>query len=131
MITSENYVQEVLRTESCDFEKITERLKDQRTIRLLHAWMGLETEVGELMDALKKHIFYGKPLDWVNIKEELGDLEWYAGVLSDVSQVSLNEIFTRNIEKLRMRYPEKFTEEKALNRDLKGERDILESFDWQ
>ena len=126
MITSTNYVQEVLRTESCDFERISERLKDPRIIRLLHAFMGLETEVGELMDALKKHIFYGKTLDWVNVKEELGDLEWYTAVASDVSQVPLDEILAKNIEKLRKRYPEKFSEELALNRDLKGERTILE-----
>jgi hypothetical protein len=32
-----------------------------------------------------------------------------------------------NIKKLQARYPEKFTTEKAINRDLKTERTILES----
>jgi hypothetical protein len=32
----------------------------------------------------------------------------------------------RNINKLKLRFPDKFTEEKALNRDLDGERKILE-----
>jgi hypothetical protein len=32
-----------------------------------------------------------------------------------------------NIKKLQARYPEKFTTEKAVNRDLKTERTILES----
>ena len=32
-ITSENYVDNVLRTESCDMTQIKERLQDERTIR--------------------------------------------------------------------------------------------------
>ena len=39
---------------------------------LLHGAMGLCTESGEIMDALKRHIFYGSPLDILNIKEEIG-----------------------------------------------------------
>lgn len=36
------------------------------------------------------------------------------------------QILTNNIEKLKVRYPEKFTEESALNRDLDAERKTLE-----
>ena len=32
----------------------------------------------------------------------------------------------RNIDKLKARYPDKFSQEKALNRNLDKERDILE-----
>jgi len=124
-ITSENYVGCVLRTESCDFEKIRGRLTDDK-IRLLHAAMGLATESGEFIDMLKKHIFYGKTLDLINLKEEIGDSQWYAGVAIDVLKTTLNEVLTVNIMKLRERYPEKFTEEAAINRDTNAERKILE-----
>lgn len=37
-------------------------------------------------------------------------------------------VMERNIEKLKARYPDKFTEDKATNRDLDTERKILEEF---
>ena len=39
------------------------------------------------------------------------------------------QILTNNITKLQIRYPEKFTEDAALNRDLKAERKELEKDD--
>lgn len=124
-ITSKDYVRCVLRTESCDFDSIRERLTDDK-IRLLHAAMGLATESGEFIDMLKKHIFYGKKLDYPNLGEELGDAMWYSGVAIDVLKTTLDEVLTVNIMKLRERYPEKFTEESAINRNIDAERDILE-----
>ena len=125
-ITSENYVENVVRSESVDFPKIRERLKEKRLIRLLHCAMGLCTEAGEFMDHLKKHIFYGVELDPVNMIEELGDSEWYKGVGIDELEVTFNEMLQKNIDKLRARYPEKFEAEQAANRDLEKERRILE-----
>ena len=40
--------------ESCDYDKILPRVTLE-VFRLLHAGMGLSTEVGEFTDALKKH----------------------------------------------------------------------------
>jgi len=48
--------------------------------RLLHAAMGLCTEAGEFQDQLKRHFFYGTPLDFTNVEEELGDLLWYVSI---------------------------------------------------
>jgi len=128
-INSENYVENVLRTESCDLTKVLERLKNDKTLRLLHAALGAVTEAGELADMLKKHLFYGKELDWVNAQEEVGDLLWYAGVAADVMEVSLDDIMTRNISKLQRRYPEKFTSEKAINRDVEHELEVFDTED--
>lgn len=125
-ITSDNYVQNVLRSESPVTQELRDRLQNEATIRLLHSAMGMATEAGEFLDMLKKHIFYGKPLDFVNAKEEVGDQMWYAGLAIDVLQTTFNEVLTVNIDKLKARYPEKFTEEAAINRDLDTERSILE-----
>lgn len=125
-ITSETYVENVLRTESPVTPEMIGRISNPDTIRLLHGAMGLCTESAELLDMLKKHIFYGKPLDLVNAKEEVGDNQWYAGIIIDVLQTTFDEILTVNIEKLRARYPEKFTEKDAIERDLDTERAILE-----
>lgn len=87
--------------------------------------MGLVTESGEMMDAFKK-LYYGKPIDRTNIIEELGDVMWYVSRMCDILGVTLEQVMAINIAKLTKRYPEKFTEEAALNRDLDGERKILE-----
>jgi hypothetical protein len=39
---------------------------------------------------------------------------------------NMEDILDTNIAKLEARYPEKFTEEAALNRNLEAEREILE-----
>jgi NTP pyrophosphatase (non-canonical NTP hydrolase) len=103
------------------------RFTNPQTIRLLHGAMGLCTESGEFMDMLKKHLFYGKPLDLVNAAEEIGDTEWYCGLIIDVLKTTLDEVLTVNIAKLQKRFPEKFTEYHAENRNLDAERQILES----
>jgi hypothetical protein len=46
----------------------------------LHSVAGLFTEVGELVDAYKRHWFYKKDLDRVNLKEEIGDILWYIAI---------------------------------------------------
>ena len=125
-MNSEEYMSLVLRTESRDHKAILERLTPPEAQRLLHGGMGAVTESGELLDALKKYIYYGKPLDKVNIKEEMGDLFWYLGILCDELSITFEEIWEVNIAKLAARYGEQFNEEGALHRDLDKERDILE-----
>lgn len=174
---------------------------------LIHMTTGYVTELGEVLDPLKKNLAYGKPIDYVNIGEEFADMTWYVvnwaslvgvkfdkanekfkdihanisasfkGILNEevtatetehiikliynnlmldpetfegsshkllnqetflvmlaVIKIFTEEIFhldfyrvlTNNINKLKVRYPEKFTEEAAQNRDLKAERTELE-----
>jgi hypothetical protein len=40
--------------------------------------------------------------------------------------LNIEEVWEKNIEKLRARYGEKFSSERAINRDLETERTILE-----
>ncbi len=171
---------------------------------LLHMNLGITTEVGEFLDVIKKNLAYGKPMDIVNLGEELADMAWYIAnkarlfypksweeqeairnyedirkefsqvfipiystydtetrltillncvinpgtedyVVSEVEQdfngvrdmvilnyiadlhnLDLFQLLTNNINKLKVRYPEKFTNEAALNRDLEAERIELE-----
>ena len=93
---------------------------------LLHGAIGLATEAGELLDAIKRALYYGGTLDKPNLVEELGDLEWYMAVIRDALGVDQEEVQRINIAKLRSRYPEKFTTEEAYNRDLDREREIVE-----
>ena len=162
-----------------------------------HMNLGVITEVGETLDIFKKFLAYKKPMDIVNLGEELADMAWYIvnqctlqelilddhfeevlmeteelirikmfsveGLSSELKAEAIltlilgtyctpsNHIFnapiiqlamlhhiaswfdldffqclTNNIDKLKVRYPEKFTEEAAQNRDLEAERVELE-----
>jgi NTP pyrophosphatase (non-canonical NTP hydrolase) len=93
---------------------------------LLHGAAGVCTEGGELMDIFKRFRFYGKPVDWVHVKEEAGDVLWYLALVCHSAGISLEEVAKTNIEKLRVRYPQKFDNAAALNRDLDAERRTLE-----
>lgn len=125
-MNSKNYIQDAIKTESRNFESMNERLNDDGLKRLLHAGIGISTEAGEFLDALKKHIFYGKELDKVNLAEEMGDLFWYMAIVADELGFEFEEVMEKNITKLKARYGDKFSEEKAENRDLDKEREILE-----
>lgn len=171
-------------------------------LNYLHMNMGIITEIAEAIDPIKKFIAYTKPLDLVNIGEEIADAMWYIankarlflteeenkyvwgtnthfdmitkdfnntedvkinnisdvvatlhGVIPDgsiqkvskqpfdcigISDVVLLfkvaeyfkldfwQILTNNINKLQVRYPDKFTNEAAINRNLDAERVELE-----
>lgn len=122
MIDFEQYIKDATATES--------PRRDLNTVdvhfRTLHAALGIATESGELLDMLKKTIFYGKPFDRTNLIEECGDMFWYVALLCDANEIDLKDILDRNIAKLKARYPEKFTEHAANNRNLEKEREILE-----
>lgn len=166
-----------------------------------HAVLGISSELGELVDIIKRHVYYGKPLDLLHIKEEIGDIFWYQAVLYRLSGFevipdvyrkeglpfiyrkhlelhtnnllglifdyiklctfpdvannddtfeqslliylnclyngtvfllehfgfTLSDVLETNINKLKVRYPDKFNTQDALNRDLVSERVALES----
>lgn len=155
---------------------------------LLHIKLGVITEIGELLDVIKKHVGYKKPMDIVNIGEEIADTVFYlvnrltikghpfsysafetatykpqnlAGCISlcfdilnvytqhtitshkytlaipeftvsalkgiaDYFELDFMQILTNNINKLKVRYPDKFDTDKAINRNLDRERIELE-----
>lgn len=71
----------------------------------LHMAVGIAGEAGELIDAVKKHVIYRKPLDIDNIIEELGDLEFYMQGLRSSLGITREECLSRNFAKLCKRFP--------------------------
>jgi len=92
----------------------------------LHMVLGIGTESGELQDVFKKQLAYKRDPDWTNVIEEAGDLMWYIANLCTINNLDFDKILEKNVEKLRARYPEMFTEYDATHRDLGKERKILE-----
>lgn len=95
-------------------------------VRLLHCALGIHTEAAEMFENLLEAYETGQ-VDELNFAEELGDVDWYKAIGHDATGVSEETLREANIAKLRKRYPEKFTDEAALNRDLLGERTVLET----
>jgi NTP pyrophosphatase (non-canonical NTP hydrolase) len=122
------YQQQANVTESTpDFVRLGKGPEHDRMVaQLLHAFLGLASETGELADALKKHIMYGSALDEINVLEEIGDLSWYCALALTAVKRTMEECMQKNIDKLRARYGDKFTQAAALTRDLDKERKALE-----
>lgn len=119
-MNTKKYTELALNFENLDTDAIKNRI-DNRITRLLHACVGASTESAELLDAIKKHIYYGKELNRQNIKEELGDILWYVALACDAMNVDMGYIMEANIEKLSKRYPEGYTNKDAINRNTKTE----------
>jgi NTP pyrophosphatase (non-canonical NTP hydrolase) len=163
--------------------------EDQKDQKILHAVIGILTEIEELLDN-----YTTETPDFTNILEEIGDVQWYLSILGrefelDYPQVIIKEknsnpeklvlkmikntckildflkkkiyynkpidenlfktittlimldlsdymncydidaekCFDVNIAKLKARYGDKFSSERAINRDLQTERNILEN----
>ncbi len=81
-----------------------------------HALFGLGSEVGELMTHWKAHRYYGKPLSREYMVKELGDVLWFLNRAAVAQLITLDEVARTNIDKLRQRYPGKFSRQAALER---------------
>ena len=83
---------------------------------LINGVMGLCGEAGEAIDIVKKHLAQGHELDREKLIGELGDIAWYLAETATVLDVDLEDVLTRNIEKLKRRYPEGFDKQRSINR---------------
>ena len=79
----------------------------------------------DLVDLHKKELAYGKEIDPIEIEYCLICLVQYLMEIASNFKFTYNDSLNRNIQKLYKRYPEKFSEEKALNRDLEAEGETL------
>ena len=106
------FEQSVDRTfKSCATEEV-----DGQTMDLLHSALGLSGEVGELVDTIKKHVFYKQEFDMVNAEEELGDILYYVTSMCITLGLPLDYIMSNNKAKLDIRYPDGYTNECAKSR---------------
>ena len=136
-MTPSQHLESVLTTEA-PIEGALERLQNPQVVRLLHGLVTIVTEVGEALDVVKKHVYYGKEFDaaqMVNLIEEVGDIQWGCGLSVDainnlcteysVNPVTCEVVLERNHKKLANRYPTGFTQKHALQRDLVNEQSVL------
>ena len=97
----------------------------QDQAEVLHALLGYVTEIAEIIPVLSRFVFEGKPMDIINLSEELADVDWYRAVLLRKFCIDEGDIRQKNIDKLKVRFPDKFNSDNALNRDLEAEKEVL------
>lgn len=95
--------------------------------RLFHAIVGVATESTELIENLSS----GNKLDIINMLEEMTDINWYQAIAVDEVQADWDQMLDTVIAKLKARYPDKFTSEDAINRNLSNERQILDTMNHE
>ena len=100
--------------------------EDEAACNIIHAIIGKATEAGELLELLQATAIYGETFDVANAGEEIGDSFWYDALLARACGLTFDGIQRTNIAKLRHRFPDRFTEYDANDRDLFDERRILE-----
>ena len=83
---------------------------------ILNGVMGICGEGGECIDLVKKSMFQGHELNKDKLKDELGDVMWYLAVAAKGIGVDLAEVAEFNINKLKTRFPNKFTAEDSIAR---------------
>jgi NTP pyrophosphatase (non-canonical NTP hydrolase) len=84
--------------------------------RSVHAALGVGGEAGEIVDIIKKHWVYGKPLDTEKLLEECGDLLFYIAALLMSNHLTLSDAMHHNIRKLAKRYPDGYSDAAAAAR---------------
>lgn len=79
-----------------------------------------------LQDLIKKEVVYGKTIDQKDLYEILFKIADCLVVIAHDWYISVEAVLDTNIAKLKVRYPDKYTDDKAINRDLLSERKELE-----
>lgn len=77
----------------------------------------------ELLDLVKKQVFYGRQIDRntaIDLLVMMKNIIHFGLELGD-SDLTLQAVLDANVRKLKTRYPEKFSEEAAVNRNVDAE----------
>jgi NTP pyrophosphatase (non-canonical NTP hydrolase) len=84
--------------------------------RQIIAALGLAGEAGEFANLVKKMTAHGHPITADELADELGDVLWYLAEAVTACGLKLNDVAQMNVEKLKSRYPEGFSQERSINR---------------
>lgn len=114
-MTSNEYQIECARTSLPNYVKLSNKIPP-KIQQVIHAHFGMSSETGEIGDCIKKALIYNQQIDVKNLIEECGDLLWYISLMLSACDTTMEECMVANTEKLKIRYPEKFTEKLAKER---------------
>ena len=84
--------------------------------RLVDAAAGLAEEAGEVLGLVRKHVFMHHELDRARVLTELGDALWCLTTIAGAIGLSLDDVAAGNLEKLRHRYPDGYSDAASVSR---------------
>lgn len=87
----------------------------------------LSIETGIACDLVKRHIYYGVELNRDKLIKTYCKIVTCLVIIATEAGADLHECLILNVDKLRIRYPDKFDPSKAVNRNVKKENEIFES----
>ena len=102
-----------------------DRQLSAQQINILHACFGVISEAAETMTEVANSFIEDRDLDLVNLREEAGDKLWYLALELRNIGGNFEQQAADNIQKLAIRYPDKFNSGDALNRDYDKEKIAL------
>jgi hypothetical protein len=80
---------------------------------------------GELLDIVKRHLFYAQTIDRSAVRVKIHMILILVNSIAAASGVRFGDVLKSNIAKLKARYPDRFTNDRAINRDLEKESNAL------
>jgi NTP pyrophosphatase (non-canonical NTP hydrolase) len=87
----------------------------------------IKNEIGKMSDMIKAMIFYNRPY---SVQDKLKMLACALNavlILSIKHDIAIEQICKKNFEKLKTRYPNKYSDIDANNRDIEAEQKVLEN----
>lgn len=112
------------------FEEILDVMCAHPFDRTLSGWAnGMMSEIvlgsGVIAEHVKKHVFYGKDYDTEKVTNALANIVHASVGLARVLGIDFESILKDNIAKLAARFPDKFTEIDAIERDKEAEYEAM------
>ena len=104
-----------------EYQNLAERTSgagQQGERRQIIAALGLAGEAGEFANMIKKLTAHGHDIPPQELADELGDVLWYLAEASSACGLTLDDIARQNVDKLRARYPDGFSQEHSRNRKV-------------
>lgn len=92
--------------------KLTAKKFDNPEIEIATWGLGITGEAGDVASCIKKTFAHKNDVK-EGIKENIGDMFWYAAMICNFFNWNMEEVLGMNIEKLKKRYPQGFTIEDA------------------
>lgn len=86
----------------------------------------LIVKISNLVDLVKRYMAYNKSIEKVKEIEAIYDIRVALVLFENVYDLDGDEIRSKNIAKLKARYPQKFDENLAVNRDIAVEKKAME-----
>ena len=117
------YLAIIGREMNLDYPQLLVKTKNDDPMKLV---LKIVKNTCKLLDMMKKKLYYNKPIDETLFKTITTMVMLDVSDYMNTYDIDIEKSFDVNIDKLKARYGDKFSSEKAINRDLETERNILE-----